>query len=161
MQEAKTLDLEKLDYADDESRRAFLFFMPEKWANNWENCADRFDVINNIREGIPREAVNLVLEKTSISRNQLSHILHISTRQLNRYEHDERLSAEQSGFLYEFSRIYVRGLDIFGDKETFEKWLQRPQMALGEQGPLNLLDTTEGSRVVNDLLSQVEYGFYS
>ena len=57
--------------------------------------------------------------------------------------------------------LYVRGLEIFGDKDTFEKWLQRPQMALGEQIPVDLLDTAEGFRMVNDLLSQIEYGFYS
>ena len=161
MQNPKTLDLDKLDYTGSESSKAFLFFIPEKWSGNWENCSERLDVVDCIRKGLPREAVNQVLEKTSVSRSQLSHILHISTRQLSRYDNDERLSAEQSGFLYEFSRVYVRGLDIFGDRETFEKWLQRPQMALGDRVPLALLDTTEGFRLVNDLLAQVEYGFYS
>ena len=161
MQKAKTLDLDKLDYADSEGYKAFLFFIPEKWTDNGEKCADGLDLIGCIRKGIPREAVDQVLKKTCVSRNQLSQILHISTRQLNRYEHNERLSAEQSGFLYEFSRVYVHGLDIFGDRDTFERWLQRPQMALGGQIPLTLLDTTEGFRMVNDLLAQVEIGFYS
>jgi len=161
MHRSKSLDLEKLNYPDSESCKAFMFFAPEKWDSDWKNCSDRFDVIGYIRNGLPREAVTEVLEKTCVSRSQLSHILHISTRQLNRYEHNERLSAEQSGFLYEFSRIYVRGIDVFGDKDTFERWLQRAQMALGGQIPLALLDTTEGFRIVNDLLAQIEYGFYS
>jgi putative toxin-antitoxin system antitoxin component (TIGR02293 family) len=160
MQTTKVLELNKLDYHDADSCRAFMYFIPDKLASGW-NCSDQFDVISSIRSGLPHEVVNQVLEKTSLSRNQLSHILHISTRQLNRYENDDRLPAEQSGFLYEFSRIYVRGLDIFGDQETFEKWLHREQMALGGAVPISLLDTAEGFRMINDLLSQIEYGFYS
>jgi uncharacterized protein (DUF2384 family) len=34
-------------------------------------------------------------------------------------------------------------------------------MALGEISPIELLDTGEGARMVNDLLSNIEYGFYS
>jgi len=161
MQKSKILNPGKFSYADSESCKAFMFFIPEQSSNDWKNCMDQLDVIAYIRNGLPREAVTQVLEKTCVSRSQLSQILHISTRQLSRYEHDERLSAEQSGFLYEFSLLYVRGLDIFGDKETFENWLQRSQMALGGQIPLSLLDTAEGFRMVNNLLAQVEYGFYS
>src|ERR1035437_11094502 len=102
MQQPRILDLNKLDYSGSESSKAFLFFIPEKWAGNWAQCSDRLDVVGCIRNGLPREAVDQVLEKTCVSRNQLSHILHISTRQLNRYGQNERLSAEQSGFLYEF-----------------------------------------------------------
>jgi putative toxin-antitoxin system antitoxin component (TIGR02293 family) len=160
MQKVKTLELNTLDYNDSESCRAFRYFIPEKLATRW-NCSDQFDVISSIRGGLPHEAVNEVLEKTSVSRQQLSQILHISTRQLNRYENDDKLPAEQSGFLYEFSRLYIRGLDIFGDKDTLEKWLNRKQMALGGTVPLTLLDTAEGFRMINDLLSQIEYGFYS
>ena len=117
--------------------------------------------VDYIREGIPKQAIDNVLEKTGVSKTQLSNILHISTRQLNRYEKDDRLSPEQSNFLYEFTRIYVRALDILGDAETVTKWLMRPNMALGNKQPIELLDTGEGLRMVDDLLAQIEYGFYS
>ncbi|AYL96955.1 type II RES/Xre toxin-antitoxin system antitoxin [Mucilaginibacter celer] len=119
------------------------------------------DIIDHIRDGLPKQAIDNVLEKTGVSKTQLSNILHISTRQLNRYEKDDRLSPEQSNFLYEFTRIYVRALDILGDAETVTKWLMRPNMALGDKQPIDLLDTGEGLRMVDDLLAQIEYGFYS
>jgi putative toxin-antitoxin system antitoxin component (TIGR02293 family) len=77
------------------------------------------------------------------------------------HDHNDRLSAEPSIFLDELSRLYVRGQDIFGDQQTFEKWLQRSQMALCMETPLSLLDTSEGFRTVCDVLSQIEYWFYS
>jgi putative toxin-antitoxin system antitoxin component (TIGR02293 family) len=159
--EAKSLDLKKLDVGQDESCRAYLFFVSDKAYRLKYKCDHSLDVVAHIRQGLPYDTVNNILSKTCVSRTDISNILHISTRQMKRYHKDDLLSAEQSGFVYEFSRIYVRGLDIFGDQETFEKWLQRPQMALGMQVPLSLLDTSEGFRLVGDLLSQIEYGFYS
>ena len=161
MEKPKTLDIKKLDYSRDDSCKAWWYFIPDKTSNEKSACTESMDVISSLREGYPYEAVNFVLETTCVSRGDLSNILHISTRQLTRYRHDDRLSAEQSNFLYELSRVYVRGQDIFGDQPTFEKWLQRPQMALGMEVPLALLDTSEGFRMVNDVLSQIEYGFYS
>jgi len=161
MEKSKTLDLKKLDYDGDESCKALWYFMPDKSSNKKAQCIEKMDVISSLRQGFPYEAVNFVLETTCVSRKDISNILHISTRQLTRYQHDDRLSAEQSNFLYELSRVYMRGQDIFGDQPTFENWLQRPQMALGMEVPLSLLDTTEGFRMVNDVLSQIEYGFYS
>lgn len=157
----KTLDLKKLNVGQDESCLAYAYFLSGHSERIKYKCENSLDVVAYIREGLPYAIVDNILHKTCVSRKDLSAILHISTRQMNRYRHDELLSAEQSGFVYEFSRIYVRGLDIFGDQETFEKWLQRPQMALGLQAPISLLDTSEGFRLVNDVLSQIEYGFYS
>lgn len=157
----KSLDLKTLNVGQDETCRAYFYFVPDKSVRLKYKCDHSLDVVTYIRAGLPYDTVDNILRKTCVSRKELSTILHISTRQMNRYQHDDLLSAEQSGFVYEFSRIYVRGLDIFGDQETFEKWLQRPQMALGMQVPLSLLDTSEGFRLVGDVLSQIEYGFYS
>jgi putative toxin-antitoxin system antitoxin component (TIGR02293 family) len=161
MKKPTILDLDKLGYGNDKSRMAFRLFVSESSAFLKDINEEPFDVIDHLRQGLPKEVVTNVLETTCVSREQLSSILHISTRQLRRYEPKQRLSSEQSNFLYELSLLYVRGEDIFGDRPTFEHWLQRPQMALGNEIPLDMLDTTEGFRMVNDLLSQVEYGFFS
>ena len=121
----------------------------------------KIHVIDKIRNGIPADGIEAILEKTNINRNQLSRILHISTRQMSRYTGMDRLSPEQSNFLYELARIYTKAEDVLGDKMTAEHWLNRKNVALGEQSPIELLDTAEGVRLVSDLLAQIEYGFYS
>jgi putative toxin-antitoxin system antitoxin component (TIGR02293 family) len=161
MKKSTILNIDKLGYGGDKSGIAFMLFVPDSSAFSKEVNSEPLDVIGHLRKGLPKEAVTKVLETTCVSREQLSNILHISTRQLSRYEPEQRLSSEQSNFLYELSLLYVSGEDIFGDRPTFEHWLQRSQMALGNQVPLDMLDTTEGFRMVNDLLSQVEYGFFS
>lgn len=155
------LDLSKVILVDDRSYLVWTFLYGSKWAKlNYKNKSD-YHVIDCIREGLPKSSIDTFLEKTNVNKQQLSHVLHISTRQLSRYEPDDRLSPEQSNFFYELTRIYTRALDVLGDQATAENWLARKQVALGGRVPMDLLDTTEGVRLVDDLLTQIEYGFYS
>lgn len=161
MNQPKIFDINNLPYEVSESDAVFNFLLSDNTTYYKGKSDLKENAIDYIRDGIPKLAIDAVLAKTSISRKQLSNILHISTRQLNRYEKDERLSPEQSNFLYEFTRIYTRGLDILGDAETTNTWMARPNMALGDISPIELLDTSEGARMVNNVLTQIEYGFYS
>jgi len=154
------LNLAELNLTTSDSAKIFSF-LSQNHLDNQESYQEPADVISYIRNGIPKQAVNAVLEKTGVSRLQLSNILHISTRQLGRYDEQDKLSVEQSNFLYEFTRLYIRGLNVLGDKQTVDQWLTRSNLALGEKSPLELLDTIEGFRLVDDVLAQIEYGFYS
>jgi putative toxin-antitoxin system antitoxin component (TIGR02293 family) len=157
----RKLDINSILQAEDKSTAVLKFLYGNQWTEMALQNASGYDIIDTIRLGLPKAGVDAFLEKTSVDREKLSQVLHISTRQLNRYKPEQRLSPEQSNFLYEVTRIYTRALDILGDKATAEHWLAREQLALGNHTPLQLLDTTEGVRLVDDLLSQIEYGFYS
>lgn len=156
------LDLKELSLGYSQSQKVFDLILAEPGViyQAYPLGTER-DVVDLIREGIPKQAINNILAKTGVSKTQLSQILHISTRQMDRYDTIDRLPAEQSNFLYEFGRVYTRGLDILGDAGTVDKWLTRSSIALGDKSPLELMDTSEGIRMVDDLLSQIEYGFYS
>lgn len=161
IKDIKKLAINDLNFGESNTEKIFKFLLPEHHLPSKQLYDHYLFAIDWIRDGIPKVAVDNLLEKTSVSRTQLSQIIHISLRQLNRYQDDDLLSVEQSNFLYEFTRIYIRGLDIFGDVQTFDKWLMRHNLALGDKIPLELLDTSEGIRLVDDVLSQIEYGFYS
>lgn len=157
----RKLDVNSILKAEDSSATVLKFLYGSQWAETALKSASGYDIIDTIRLGLPKAGVDAFLEKTSVDKEKLSQVLHISTRQLNRYKPEQRLSPEQSNFLYEVARIYTRALDILGDKATAEHWLEREQLALGNHSPLQTLDTTEGVRLVDDLLSQIEHGFYS
>lgn len=161
MDKIKPLNIEGLNIRTSDGRKVFGFLLSENFSSLNNNFDEPVEIINYIRNGIPSKAIDNVLENTGVSRAQLSNILHINNLELNQYSEQEKLSTEQSNLLYEFTRLYVRGLDILGDKQTVDKWLSRPNLALGEKTPLALLDTIEGFRLVDNLLAQVEYGFYS
>jgi putative toxin-antitoxin system antitoxin component (TIGR02293 family) len=155
------LDVGRLDLGGHEAEMVWHFlYLHSKSASRCQ-AGNALEIIDCIRMGLPMEGIAAFLDKTNVSRNQLSHILHISTRQLSRYVTTDRLSPEQSNFLYELARIYTKTVDVLGDQPAAEHWLNRKQIALGERSPLDILDTAEGVRLVDDLLAQIEYGFYS
>lgn len=156
----KKLNVSQLDLGRSESQQAFHFLFDDK-ADSWCKTEHATDVIDCIRMGLPKNGIDTFLEKTSVTRNQLSHILHISIRQLNRYAPNERLSPAQSNYLFELTRIYNKAMDVLGDAATAEHWLNRKNLALNGHAPLDILDTNEGLRLVDDLLMQIEFGFYS
>lgn len=158
--EPKSLNIKALDLSSTTGDKIFMFLFPDA-KKSQKKFGSEFEIIEFIREGLPKQTVHSVLQNTTISLTQLSWILHISTKQLKRYADDDRLSSEQSNFLYEFSRLYIRAMDVLGDKSTADNWLHRSNTALNGKSPIEMLDTIEGFRMVNDLISQIEYGFFS
>lgn len=159
--EPTPLNIKDLDLVSTQgSKISMLLFSKGKKSSSFK-FDNEFHIINCIRAGLPKQAIHGILDNTAISRTQLAAILHISTRQLNRYTDEDLLSAEQSNFLYELSRLYVRATDVLGNKATADTWLHRQNTALNDKTPIEMLDTIEGFRMIYDLLSQIEYGFFS
>jgi putative toxin-antitoxin system antitoxin component (TIGR02293 family) len=158
---AKRLNIKELHVGVGEVESILNFLYDDKALTMECQFTDPLSIISCLRSGLPKAGINNFLEKTAISRAQLSPILNISNSPLDRYDADDRLSPEQSNVLYELTRIYIRAVDIIGNKDSVEHWLNRSQQALGGQIPLQMLDTTEGMKLVENLLSQIEYSSYS
>jgi putative toxin-antitoxin system antitoxin component (TIGR02293 family) len=45
-----------------------------------------------------------------------------------------------------------------GSEEKAIQWLRRPNRALGNQTPLELMDTDIGAKQVEDVLGRIEHG---
>ena len=161
MDKIKQLNLDELNISISNNNKVLSFLLSDNLLNEITNNQQTVDTIAFIRNGFPKESVTRVIEKTDLPAGKIFNILHIGFPQPAYYNDDEKLSVEQSNFLYEFARLYLKGLDVFGDKQTFDHWLNRPNLALGEKTPLELLDTIEGFRLVENVLAQIEYGFYS
>ena len=69
------------------------------------------------------------------------------------FEHDD--------FFREFSRkVYLRGMEVFEDRELLLAWMTTPNLAFNHQRPLDLLDSLHGTRVVLDELTRIEHGVF-
>ena len=115
-----------------------------------------------VREGLPPSSVDRIAEYYSLSKKQLSELLGISVRTLERHQKSNRpLSLVQSDRLLRYARIAARAEEVFKEVESAQNWLKRPNQALNGEIPLNLLDTEAGVEQVDDLLSRIEYGIHS
>jgi putative toxin-antitoxin system antitoxin component (TIGR02293 family) len=45
-----------------------------------------------------------------------------------------------------------------GSEEKAARWLRRPNRALGNQAPLDLMDSDIGTRQVEEVLGRIEHG---
>jgi putative toxin-antitoxin system antitoxin component (TIGR02293 family) len=69
-----------------------------------------------------------------------------------------RLTPEQSDRLVRVVRVLAAAEETFGSQDNASRWLRRPTKVLEGEAPLEMLDTTEGAREVEDLLHRIDHG---
>ena len=115
-----------------------------------------------VRQGLPSKAADRIAEYYGLSRKQVSDLIGVSVRTLERHQKDNKLlNPLQSDRLLRYAHIAARAEEIFEDVQVAKNWLRRPNQALGGEMPLNLLDTETGVNQVEDVLTRIEYGVYS
>ena len=119
------------------------------------------DFIDCIRVGLPRKALDKLMNVTGLTTNEITNILHISDRTLRRYTAEQKLSAEQSERLIEIAKLYSRGEEVFGSLDAFKEWMDSSVMALGNRKPKTFLDTSIGIAMLMDELGRIEHGIFA
>ena len=117
-------------------------------------------LINAIREGFPSDRLDKMAETLSVDRIVLLGILGVSQRTLQRKQRSsDRLSPSASDRLSRVDRIYTLATEVLGAEDKAIQWLKRSNRALGNQPPLQLLDTDAGTQRVERELRQIQHGF--
>ncbi len=116
--------------------------------------------IDDVRKGFPVEKVDFMIMHLKIERPVLLKVLGISERTAQRKnKHEALLSPSASDRLARIDRIFHLAADVLGSEEKAAEWLKRPNRTLGNETPLDLLDTDAGSQQVERELRQIEFGF--
>ena len=58
------------------------------------------------------------------------------------------------------AEILAKASATLGSQEDAERWLQTPAIGLNRQRPIDHLATRAGAEIVENFLSQLEYGVY-
>jgi putative toxin-antitoxin system antitoxin component (TIGR02293 family) len=117
-------------------------------------------LIGTVRRGFPATSLDLMALRLKIDRLVLLGVLGISERTAQRkHRHDELLSSSASDRLARIDRIFALAAAVLGSEEKAAEWLKRPNRLLGNETPLELLDTDLGSQEVERELRQIEYSF--
>lgn len=67
---------------------------------------------------------------------------------------------ETSERILEIAEIYAIGIEVFGEVDRFNSWLQHRSIPLGDKTPFSLLDTSFGIRMVRDEIGRIDYGVF-
>ncbi|MDO3376855.1 type II RES/Xre toxin-antitoxin system antitoxin [Geoalkalibacter halelectricus] len=120
-------------------------------------------LVEIVRRGLPREALEALASSLRVSLSDLAEILPVSPRTLQRYSASKvrLLPKELSDHMLQIAKVYVRALEVFEDEERALAWLHAPIMSLGGKVPLSLLDTSAGVDLVMTTLGRIEYGVFA
>jgi putative toxin-antitoxin system antitoxin component (TIGR02293 family) len=83
----------------------------------------------------------------------------IATRTLtHRRARREKLTLEESDRVMRIVRVLAATERVYGGRERALAWLRKPKARLGGRVPISLLTSDAGSRLVEELLIQIDEG---
>ena len=120
--------------------------------------ASPMEAIALIREGVPSEVLTHIKQALDLTDAELARVVRIPKRTLTRRKKDGVLRPDESERALRILRLVRHAKAVFGTTEDARAWMHAPNMALGDEPPLQFADTEPGARRVDQLLGQIEHG---
>lgn len=123
------------------------------------SATNEFETAKHARTGINVSAFFDLKNISGLSNQELSSILDLSFKTIQRYQKErKKLNAMNSEQLLKLIGLYQKAEEVFGDINSFNRWLRKPAAGLGNEQPFSFLQTSGGVDLVRDELLRIEYG---
>jgi len=124
--------------------------------------SDTPELISKIKRGLPFRSCQRFFKETELPTEITARVIQIPMRTLARRKKEGRLRPDESDRLVRLARLYVKALELFGDRaDAARHWLMSPAHALGGATPLEYSSTEIGAREVENLIGRLEHGIPS
>jgi putative toxin-antitoxin system antitoxin component (TIGR02293 family) len=120
-----------------------------------------FDFMTAGIKGIRKRSVTALAHTLDIPMRTMAYLLNLSEKTLGRKKPDDLLDKLPSSLSIEIAQTVARGIEVFEDRNKFNRWLKKENKALRGQKPFDLLNTPTGIKLVNQVLGRIEDGVYS
>ena len=116
-------------------------------------------IINTVRNGIAFAIFYRFARNTPFSLGEWSLFLNMSERTMQRHKREKKtFDPIYSEKILQITLLYNLGIEVFGNKEKFNTWLETQNVALGGVRPKTLLDNSFGIGLLKDELTRIEHG---
>jgi putative toxin-antitoxin system antitoxin component (TIGR02293 family) len=126
---------------------------------NFESLTSQYK-IGIIKNGISKKQLEAIKSETDFDYRTLSNLLSVSRTTLIKKKGDEKFDRPTSERIMLLAELISYGRAVFETRERFNTWLKNPSVALGDQTPLELLDTVYGIEEIKKELGRVEHGIH-
>ena len=116
---------------------------------------------DRVKAGLPYASFEALIDKFGFAREEAAVALHLPQRTIARRKKEQKLQADESDRLLRLARFSAQATATLGSEEKAAQWLRRPNRALGNQAPLDLIDNDIGTRQVEEVLGRIEHGVVS
>jgi putative toxin-antitoxin system antitoxin component (TIGR02293 family) len=117
------------------------------------------ELLEIVEHQLPTSSINRLLA-LGITRAEVDALV-IPLRTLqHRRSRREKLTMDESDRVLRMMRLLSQAESVYGSRERALAWLRRPSPRVGKRAPLELLKTDAGSRIVEELLVQIDEGMF-
>ena len=110
-------------------------------------------------EAIYAAAFDDMLAVSNYDKDFAAGLLDISYKTVSRYQKEKKkLSPLQSEYILKTILLFNKGNQVFGNKESFNRWLDKPAFGLGNRIPRAFITTVGGINFIIDELNRIARG---
>lgn len=120
-----------------------------------------FEKIDIIRNGVSKKELEEIKETAALDYDQLAQALSVTRATLINKKGKEKFGTALSERIVSVADIYAYGYEVFEDEVAFNRWILKPNRALGGMVPFDLLDTQYGREEVREVIGRIDYGLFS
>jgi putative toxin-antitoxin system antitoxin component (TIGR02293 family) len=95
-----------------------------------------------------------------LSRDEVHSVIIPARTLQHRRSRRERLTVEESDRVIRTLRVVSAAEGVYESRERALRWLRRPNPRLNDRSPISLLKTDTGARIVEELLGQIDEGYF-
>ncbi|HBM10875.1 toxin-antitoxin system antitoxin component [Pseudomonas sp. Choline-3u-10] len=125
---------------------------------------DPLAVYRLIEVGLAPEDVLRLVDAVELLKDKavLAKVIGMTERTLRHRAKAQRmaLTSGQSSKVMRFAEILSKAEEVLGSREAAERWLVKPLFGFEGRTPLDLLSNSFGERMLEDLLTRIEFGVY-
>jgi len=114
-----------------------------------------------VRRGVPKLSIDSLAQVMNIPMTKMAILLNLSYKTLTRKNKVDLLDTPVSSHAFEIADTIAKGLGVFDEEDRLNRWLNKENRALNGAKPYDLLDTSTGIKLVNQILGRIEEGVYS
>lgn len=119
------------------------------------------DWVRAVQSGLPTNAVDAIATEIGFTMTEIEQLVIPRRTLAHRRANRQPLTREESDRLARIARVGLWALETFGEREKTIAWLRRPNRALQGSRPIDLLDTDDGARLVEQVIGRLAYGVFS
>ena len=122
-----------------------------------KRLVDETDLVSVIEDGLPLTAISSLMDHGIYEKEIYSLVIPRRTLQ-HRRARKEKLSVEESDRAARIARLTTLAERVFADGEAGMRWLRAPKRRFTGRTPMEMLATEAGSRLVEEMLYQLDEG---
>lgn len=120
-----------------------------------------FEKMHVVREGVSKRDLENLKDKADMDYTMLAKVLSVTRATLINKKKSEKFGVGLSERIVSLADLYSYGFEVFEDQDRFNRWMSKPNKALGGEVPYDVIDNQFGREEVKNIIGRIAYGVYS